>query len=176
MLAPLTFDERTHRGYGTQPFAKNDHKTLTTVLEGGAVNDWTARIGALTFRHASTRWAVVTSIPSEPFLLLQDQTEVRSVRQVARPYLLIDHRAAPGTLARIECWLSTESAEDAHALKLVVLSDAARPGGAALALGGFGRAALGAGALSVGASHNDQVIGEGHAGLQNGNRGVRAWW
>lgn|GEM_PF-4017594 len=95
------------------------------------MEQWTARIGRLAFRLTGVRRELVPDFPGEPFLVLQDGTEVRIVRGARAHLLVIDHRTAANRLARVEDWECLDSPEGSADLRLIILADACYEGRAA---------------------------------------------
>jgi hypothetical protein len=86
---------------------------------------WTARIGGMEFQLARTDWCRFPALDAEPFVLLQDLTEVRILRKADRTMLIIDHRSEPHAFARVETWECLGPFEGPP-VALFVLADALR--------------------------------------------------
>lgn len=84
-------------------------------------------IGALRFRLARLETGVLRPEPlCEPFMLLDDGTEVGVFTRGSSRYLLVDHRRDDSAPARIEFWEPLDAGEGGLA-GLFTLCDAARP-------------------------------------------------
>lgn len=84
-------------------------------------------IGALRFRLSRLETGHIVPQPHcEPFMLLDDGTEVQTFMREARRYLLVDHRRDDAGPARIEFWEPLDAGEGGLA-GLFTLCDAERP-------------------------------------------------
>lgn len=88
--------------------------------------DYTATLGPLVFHYVDAAHAVLQPFEAAARFAVAE-TEVATVEEDGRRYLVIDHRARPMAPARAEFWATTTSGE-APVDGLFVLADSATPG------------------------------------------------
>lgn len=81
-----------------------------------------ANVGPVPFRYAGAVYAAVPPLDSEQVIPVAGE-EMHVLREAGRSFLVVDHRAAPGTMARIEFW-PTSAPVEGGLDGLFVLSDA----------------------------------------------------
>ncbi len=87
---------------------------------------YSANLGPLAFRYVDAAHAVLP--PFEPLVQLAiAESEVATVQEGDRLYLVIDHRVNPMATARAEFW-ATSTVAEGPVQGLFVLADAALPG------------------------------------------------
>lgn len=97
---------------------------------------YTANLGPLAFHYVDAVHAVLP--PFEPSVrFASEDSEVATVHDGDRCFLVIDHRVKPMSTARVEYW-TTSSAGEGAVHGLFVLADAATPGSRADYFGSLG--------------------------------------
>lgn len=104
----------------------------------------TATIGAVRFRFSRLETDVIApQFACEPFLILDDGTEVKLLERGRERYLLVDHRRDHSAAARIEFWEAMDAAEGGIA-GLYAMCEAAHSGRASQQNAGPRQGATGA--------------------------------
>lgn len=86
----------------------------------------TATLGPLQMRLASVEYRAFRAECPEPFLLLEDGTEVQVFHRGSERYLLVDHRRDSHGPARVEFW-ELESSPECRVSGLYAVVEALRP-------------------------------------------------